>query len=632
MTPCGWLTRPGRRRALAGILCLLVAACAASADRAGAQPPASKEAQGQGRPAVREVQPGEEAAPPAAQQPAVFTRGKGGGLGLVRLAGWWLLVLLWVVTTDRMARDESRLPTFDRIWLPLLAAPFFVLALAAWWVPWVALAYALMAAGWLGPLLAYVKRRDAGAPRERRFLSREQAVAMVAPLLGRVGIRIDQPAGQLLPPIALAAVAPTPDEAKARLDKAQLLPGFEFLREFLQRGVAARTQKLLLELTAAGGGTKWRIDGVWQAARRMIMKRQKFKLLEEWQDAPPLGPEEATALVAAARCLGGLSEEPAKPKEAAAFTLSIDRKQIPCRFVIESAEGRAARLLVEMDWPPPVFKTLAELGLPEALAAKLGETLRLVNGLVVITAPPGQGLTTTFTQVVQSADRLVRDFVLLEDEADPLKEIQNVKPFRWGGKEKVAPVAALEQAMRGYPTAVVVPNLRDKELAAALAARAADILVIVGIQAVDALDAIDRLRALSMPRDALARTLLASTSQRLIRRLCPNCAESFAPPPDLLARLKKTPETLPALKRASAMGCAACCGVGYLGRTAIFELAGGPTVSKGIAAKVDRPTMQKAAARDGMRRLLDAGITLATDGATSLEEVQRVLKQEGTKA
>jgi type II secretory ATPase GspE/PulE/Tfp pilus assembly ATPase PilB-like protein len=264
--------------------------------------------------------------------------------------------------------------------------------------------------------------------------------------------------------------------------------------------------------------------------------------------------------------------------------------------------------------------------MPEPVARKMTEVLTLTNGLIVLSAPPGQGLTTTFTQVVQSADRLMRDFVVLEDAAAPLKEIQNVKPFRWGGKEKVPPVAALEQAMRGYPTVIVVPDLRDGPLAVELGKLAADVLVIVGLQATDALEVVDKLRGLGIPRDVLARVLLASTAQRLIRRVCPKCAESYTPAPELLARLKRSAEAVPTLKRGSSQGCAACSGTRYLGRTGLFELAGGPTFSKAIAAKVDRVTLQKAAARDGMQRLLDAGVALSVEGVTSLEELQRALK------
>ncbi|MEI7781325.1 MAG: ATPase, T2SS/T4P/T4SS family, partial [Planctomycetota bacterium] len=540
---------------------------------------------------------------------------------------WWLLMLGWIATTDWAGRDNARLPDFERIWLPVLTGSFFAAAVLAWWIPWSALAYAVMVAAWLGSFTAYARKRDAAVPPDQRFLSRHQLVSVCAPLLGRLGIKVDRPAGQMLPAITITA-GPTAAaaDAKALLDKAEMLPGFARFRELMQRGVAARAQKILLKIDAQGGKAKQRIDGVWEPARQMAVKRERLKLIEEWQDAPAITRDDADAVQAAMRTLCGLPEKSGKSRQTGQFVVTVDRKQLPIRLTIDTAADHSVRTLLECDAPPQTFPTLAALGMSEPVARKMTEALGLTNGLIVLSAPPGQGLTTTFTQVVQSADRLTRDFVLLEDASAPLKEIQNVKPFRWGGKEKVPPVVALEQALRGYPTAIVVPDLRDGPLAVELGRLASDILVIVGLQATDALEVVDKLRGLGIPRDVLARVFLASSSQRLIRRLCPNCAETYKPAPELLARLKRSAEAVPTLKRGSAQGCVACCGTRYLGRTGLFELAGGPTVSKAIAAKVDRATLQKAAARDGMQRLLDAGVTLSIEGVTSLEELQRVLK------
>ena len=625
-TPLGFRPAAAGTRCLLGMVALVMPAMLlmAAAVAADARPAAGVDAAA--RPEMTEIQQGEQ--PQQASPPdAVFSRGPGGGLGLVRVAVWWLLMLGWIATTDWAGRDPARLPDFERVWLPILTGSFFVAAVLAWWIPWSALAYAVMMAAWLGSFVAYARKRDAAVPPDRRFLSRNQLITVCAPLLGRLGINVDRPAGQVLPAITIAAGAnAAAADAKALLDKAQMLPGFAGFRELMQRGVAARAQKLLLEIDLQGGKVKQRIDGVWEPVRQMVVKRERLKLLEEWQDAPAIAKNDADAVLVAMRSLCGLPEKPGKSRQAGQFVVTVDRKQLPIQLTIDAAGDGSARTLIEFDVPVQPFPSLAALGMPEPVARRMTETLGLANGLIVLSAPPGQGLTTTFTQVVQSADRLTRDFVLLEDVANPLKEIQNVKPFRWGGKEKVPPVAALEQAMRGYPTAIVVPDLRDGPLAVELGTLASDILVVVGLQATDALDVVDKLRGLGIPRDVLARVLLASTAQRLIRRLCPKCAESYTPAPELLARLKRSAEAVPTLKRGSSQGCAACSGTRYLGRTGLFELAGGPTFSKAIAAKVDRVTLQKAAARDGMQRLLDAGVALSVEGVTSLEELQRSLK------
>ncbi|MFN7811153.1 MAG: type II/IV secretion system protein, partial [Planctomycetia bacterium] len=130
--------------------------------------------------------------------------------------------------------------------------------------------------------------------------------------------------------------------------------------------------------------------------------------------------------------------------------------------------------------------------------------------------------------------------------------------------------------------------------------------------------------ALGVPRDLLARTLVGSLSQQLVRRLCPRCRVDYPTPGELLARLKKTPEQVPHLRRPSPDGCRACKGTGYLGRTAIFELASGAHLRQAIAARADQQIMRQAAAKDGMQRMREAGMALVVEGVTSMEEMQRV--------
>jgi type II secretory ATPase GspE/PulE/Tfp pilus assembly ATPase PilB-like protein len=285
---------------------------------------------------------------------------------------------------------------------------------------------------------------------------------------------------------------------------------------------------------------------------------------------------------------------------------------------------------VTLESPGVVFKTWLDLAMTAPVSTKLAELLALEKGLIVLSAPTASGLTTTFDVAVQSADRLVRDFVSIEDAADPPREIQNVKPVRFDTRTGVTAVAALETAMREYPRAIVTRDLRDRDLAVALAGRADDQqLVILSMKADGATEAAAKLVAAGVPADMLARTLLGSLSQRLVRKLCPHCREDYPTPADLLMRLKRTAEQLPHLRRASPHGCRVCWGTGYFGRTAIFELASGPTFRKAIAGKVDPKVLRQAAVKDGMRALADVGMELVIEGVTSLEEMQRVFAKKG---
>jgi type II secretory ATPase GspE/PulE/Tfp pilus assembly ATPase PilB-like protein len=263
---------------------------------------------------------------------------------------------------------------------------------------------------------------------------------------------------------------------------------------------------------------------------------------------------------------------------------------------------------------------------------KLSDVLSLAKGVLVLSAPPAAGLTTTFDVVLNTADRLMRDFISIEDVAAPAAEIQNVKPIRFDTKQNQTALAVLEKALLDYPAAIVARDLRDPALVVELV-RLADEekFVIISLKAADAIEAITKLQACRVPLDQLGRSLLGSLSQRLVRKLCPRCRQAFAPPTELLQRLKKTPEQVPELFRASPHGCRVCGGLGYLGQTAIFELASGPVLRKAVAAKAEPQVVRRAAVQDGMVMLRDAGMALVLEGVTSLEELQRVFAAPAAK-
>ena len=150
-------------------------------------------------------------------------------------------------------------------------------------------------------------------------------------------------------------------------------------------------------------------------------------------------------------------------------------------------------------------------------------------------------------------------------------------------------------------------------------------LVIVSVRAADAISAIQKLLDLGVDREKLAHCLLGSLAGRMVRMLCPDCGEPVATPEDMLKRLGKTIEELPEIKRRSSLGgCRGCAGRMYVGRTAVFELASGPTLRQVLAKPADPKLLQQAANKDGMQSLTKEGRGLIAAHVTSPEELQRV--------
>jgi type II secretory ATPase GspE/PulE/Tfp pilus assembly ATPase PilB-like protein len=563
--------------------------------------------------------------------PAEFAvRGPGGGLAIVPLVAWWLCMLGWAATVDAVNRDARKHNFRPALWSTVVALPFVVAALLAWWIPSALGGLVLMLLAWLGPVVAFAVLRNRQVTEGERILTAGHARRVVAGLLAPLGIDLGVAGdeAEVLPVVKLAAAGGRDAVENAdREQRANATPGCEEAIKLLQGAVMARAATVLIEPDPQGIMVRHEVDGVWERPRvRKPPRNRKEK--ETFPEAPRPDRTAALAVIDTLAALCGLPQ--ARGGRAGTFALQVDGKPRNCRLAVRAASG-GEQVVVQIEPPAVIFKKPADVGMPTAIADRLGELLALEKGLIVVSSPPASGLTTTFDVVVQSADRLLRDFISLEDAALPPREIQNVKPVKFDARTGATPLDVLTAALREYPRAIVTRDLRDRALAVELVRLAADDkLVIVSMKATDAVDAVARLEACGVPPDQLARTLVGSLAQRLVRKLCPKCREEYPTPGEVLARLKTTVEKLPQLRKASAHGCRLCRGTGYLGRTAVFELASGSTFRQAIAAKADPKILRQAAAKDGMQPMREAGMALVVEGVTSLEEMQRVFSAAAT--
>jgi type II secretory ATPase GspE/PulE/Tfp pilus assembly ATPase PilB-like protein len=160
-------------------------------------------------------------------------------------------------------------------------------------------------------------------------------------------------------------------------------------------------------------------------------------------------------------------------------------------------------------------------------------------------------------------------------------------------------------------------------------------LMISTIRAKDCAEALLRVLALGVPPADFAKAVTAVVGQRLVRKLCESCKEAYAPPPQVLQQLGIPGGRVQAFYRPPQPNaeqpkepCQVCGGIGYYGRTAIFELlVVGETVRKELSNSPKLERVRTAARKDGMSSLQEEGVLLVAKGVTSLPELMRVLKQ-----
>lgn len=270
--------------------------------------------------------------------------------------------------------------------------------------------------------------------------------------------------------------------------------------------------------------------------------------------------------------------------------------------------------------------SLDELGLPETVA----RLARLPRGLVLVTGPTGSGKSTTLAAIIDLLNTEARLHVITLE--DPIEYVHRHRAClvnqREIGQDTLSFASALRAAMREDPDIILVGEMRDRETAEiGLRAAMTGHLVLSTLHTNDAVSTANRLIDMGAPGYLVATSLDAVLAQRLVRRVCPNCAEAHRPDAHELAWLRST---MPALELPAAgfrrgAGCMQCNNSGYKGRMGVFELLEIDDTLADALRRSDTAAFHRLAlGRPGYRTLAQNALELAAHGLTTLEEVVRI--------
>jgi type IV pilus assembly protein PilB len=263
---------------------------------------------------------------------------------------------------------------------------------------------------------------------------------------------------------------------------------------------------------------------------------------------------------------------------------------------------------------------------PEDLAV-FKTTLSAPQGLILVTGPTGSGKTTTLYSGLGFINDGEKNIVTLEDPVESsLAGINHVPIHERGG---VTFASGLRSILRQDPDVIFVGEMRDSEVCSiALRAALTGHLVLSTLHTNSAVESLARLDDLEVPPYLLAATLLMVVAQRLLRRVCPACAEPAEASPEDTVALGLGPELLAPARLRRGRGCSRCLQTGYYGRFAVYEiLRVNRVIRELIHRRAPAPEILEAARETGWTPLLEAGVARALQGETTLAEVRRVLFQ-----
>ena len=334
---------------------------------------------------------------------------------------------------------------------------------------------------------------------------------------------------------------------------------------------------------------------------------------------PTLGPSVVSTIKVAA---GMDITEKRRPQDGA-FACESSRGAASFRVASVGAFGGekiAIRVLSSSGGP----LTLKDAGVTGSDLKVLQNAIRMPSGMILMCGPTGSGKTSTLYAMLGAIDFSLKNVISIEDPIEHV--IANISQMEVNPKAGITFASLLRNALRQNPDIICLGEIRDEETAQ-VAAHAAQTghLIIATVHSNDNLGTIDRLVNLGVPLRSVAATLQLIVSQRLVRKLCPNCKKPVELSPELREYFRE--QKLSEKNVYGPVGCRECDGSGYSGRTALFDLmvmnnelrstleAEGATLSS-IKVQIEK--------EHGSTILAYEGFKLAAEGVTSIDEVERV--------
>ena len=270
---------------------------------------------------------------------------------------------------------------------------------------------------------------------------------------------------------------------------------------------------------------------------------------------------------------------------------------------------------------------LRDMGIPRKFLTRfIDEALETPSGVIMMTGPTGTGKTTTLYACVNELNRSDTRIMTAEDPVE--REIDGVFQCSMNLKINRSFEETLKHMMRQDPDVIMLGEVRDKfSCETAIHASLTGHKVLTTFHTEDAVGALVRLSHMEIEPFLLSSTMNAVVAQRLIRKICPFCAEPHQPSPTELRRVRLTPRMVEGLKFMRGRGCSECKSTGYRGRFAVFEiLIVGNSVREAILMKLPTSELRARSLEDsGLVTLLEHGLLKAANGETTLEEVTRWL-------
>ncbi|WP_418754293.1 GspE/PulE family protein [Eshraghiella crossota] len=391
-------------------------------------------------------------------------------------------------------------------------------------------------------------------------------------------------------------------EENKRQEDVDNSPVVKLVNNIIEGGVRQRASDIHIEPFEYNVRVRYRIDGV---LREIISYDRALY----------------AAIIARLKVISGMDiSEKRKPQDGR-ITITVDRREYDIR-VSNLPTVFGEKVVMRLASKEGFKRDKKDLGLSPTDLVKFDNILRNPHGIILVTGPTGSGKSTT---LYTALSELASDEVNIITVEDPVEaNVDNVNQVQVNVKANLTFASALRSILRQDPDIIMIGEIRDGETAEiAVKASITGHLVVSTLHTNSTAASISRLIDMGIEPYLLGDSLVGIIAQRLVRRLCPECKESYEADEEE-KRVLKVPQNEP-LKLYKACGCEACGNTGYYGRIGVYEIMPiSRKIKKLIASGANADEITAQAVTEGMNTLRMSASNYVKQGLTSFSEMMKI--------
>ncbi len=337
------------------------------------------------------------------------------------------------------------------------------------------------------------------------------------------------------------------------------------------------------------------------------------------------GRRVSSALVTRLKLMSGLDIAEKRLPQDGRFSLKVKDKVLDVRIATmptQHGESVVMRLLDQSGGLMP----LENLGMSRTMLPRFAELLSRSAGMVLVTGPTGSGKTTTLYSALSHLNQPDIKIITVEDPVE--YRLDRINQVQVNPKIQLDFARVLRTALRQDPDVILVGEMRDQEtVEIGLRAAITGHLVFSTLHTMNAAATVHRLLDMGAAGYMIAAAVHGIVAQRLMRRVCDNCAQPTEPSPQQRAWLNAMADaqTIAKMNFQVGTGCTYCNLTGYRGRAAIYELL---EIDRPLADAIRRSDStaftELVRQREDFTTLADAALELVASGSTTVAEAMGV--------